>query len=180
MYEPFESTALYRLYDVNDQLLYVGISKNLKERWTQHTLTQPWWHLVVRREIEWLPKRSHALAAEETALRSELPKYNGYRQPHGVIERLRYDDTNDRRRATEQLRQDIFDGVLAPGDRLQLTHLAKRYGVSAATVSRALSALPEGSVEAVGNRMFLADPAKSRPKAKPPVVYVYRSTTSWC
>jgi predicted GIY-YIG superfamily endonuclease len=43
MPEPPERTALYRLYDATDQLLYVGISTNPEERWKTHTMLKSWW-----------------------------------------------------------------------------------------------------------------------------------------
>jgi len=69
-------TALYRLFDANDALLYVGISDALKQRFAGHAATKPWWSEVKRKTVEWHPARSSAAAAEITAIRDERPVYN--------------------------------------------------------------------------------------------------------
>lgn len=68
-----ERTALYRLYDASDRLLYIGIAKDTKKRWKDHELIQRWWHLVARHTITWLPSREQALAVEEKTVREETP-----------------------------------------------------------------------------------------------------------
>jgi predicted GIY-YIG superfamily endonuclease len=46
-------TALYRIYAVADDLLYIGISKRFGARWDQHAAAQPWWSAVCRQTVEW-------------------------------------------------------------------------------------------------------------------------------
>jgi hypothetical protein len=36
--------ALYRMYDAGGDLLYVGISRSLVERWRTHRREAAWWH----------------------------------------------------------------------------------------------------------------------------------------
>jgi predicted GIY-YIG superfamily endonuclease len=74
--QPPVPTALYRLRDQRRALLYVGITGNLEQRWRTHAADKAWWSEVATRSIEWLPTRSHALAAEAEAIRSERPRYN--------------------------------------------------------------------------------------------------------
>jgi prevent-host-death family protein len=69
-------TALYRLYDDAEQLIYVGISTQPETRWMQHATDKPWWPMVRRKEVEWHPGRSQAEQAERTAVRTEEPLYN--------------------------------------------------------------------------------------------------------
>lgn len=69
-------TALYRLYDANDQLLYVGISDNPRQRWGTHSAEQVWWPLVVRKTVEWFGNRREAAKAEAAAIRAESPAKN--------------------------------------------------------------------------------------------------------
>ena len=76
-----ERTAVYRLYDADDALLYVGISKSFGSRWEQHAYRQPWWPEVHRQTVEWHPDRECALAAEEAAICSEGPRYNVMHNP---------------------------------------------------------------------------------------------------
>lgn len=69
-------TALYRLFDGEGRLLYVGITFNPRDRWNGHSGTKSWWKDVMRREVEWYETRSEAEGAEYAAIRSELPLYN--------------------------------------------------------------------------------------------------------
>lgn len=71
-----ERTALYRLFDADDVLLYVGISKHFGRRWQEHESSQPWWHEVDHQTVHWYPTREAAAAAEVEAIKAENPKYN--------------------------------------------------------------------------------------------------------
>ena len=71
-----ERTALYRLYNSADQLLYIGISADPKVRWAQHAVDKDWWPQVLRRDVEWMPSRAQAEAAERHAIVSEKPVHN--------------------------------------------------------------------------------------------------------
>lgn len=68
--------ALYRLFDADGQLLYIGISDVPSRRFTQHAYDKPWWPEVVRKSLEWHPDRVSVENAEALAIRSEGPKYN--------------------------------------------------------------------------------------------------------
>jgi predicted GIY-YIG superfamily endonuclease len=52
-----EPTALYRLFDTDGVLLYVGITRDTEKRWRQHALKKPWWPQVAERTVEWHPTR---------------------------------------------------------------------------------------------------------------------------
>lgn len=69
-------TSLYRFFDADDQLLYVGITKRGRGRWDQHAKDKSWWHLVVRCEVEHYPDRPAAEAAEKAAIQAEHPRFN--------------------------------------------------------------------------------------------------------
>lgn len=69
-------TALYRLFDHNDQLLYVGIAFDPHVRCYHHKTHKPWWPEVARREVEWHDNRRAAEAAELAAIAAEKPRYN--------------------------------------------------------------------------------------------------------
>ncbi len=58
-----------------------------------------------------------------------------------------------------QLREDILDGKLVPGEKLLVEHLKSRYDVGAGTVREALSRLvSEAMVVAEGQRGFTVAP----------------------
>lgn len=69
-------TALYRLYDDTDALLYVGIAEDPRERWSQHAADKSWWPEVTRRDVEWIANRADAERTEREAIMSEKPRYN--------------------------------------------------------------------------------------------------------
>lgn len=70
-------TALYRFYDAEDNLLYLGISYDPDGRWEAHKYwSKTWERLAVRRALEWFDTRTEALTAETAAIRAERPKFN--------------------------------------------------------------------------------------------------------
>lgn len=69
-------TVLYRFYGARDELLYVGVTDNPGERWTDHMREKPWWAKVRRQTGEWFGSREAAEDAERKAIENELPRYN--------------------------------------------------------------------------------------------------------
>lgn len=69
-------TALYRLFDAEGTLLYIGISGNLKTRFAKHAVHKPWWPEVARKTVEWHLTRTDAAEAEDKAIKTEKPKHN--------------------------------------------------------------------------------------------------------
>lgn len=68
-------TCVYRFYDAADQLLYVGLSVNFKNRRNAHRRRE-WWPTVAREEVVWFDGREDAKAAEREALATESPLHN--------------------------------------------------------------------------------------------------------
>ena len=69
-------TALYRHYDADEALLYVGISLSPLARTGQHAQDAVWFDQVAKISIEWHQNRSEAHKAERMAIQSERPKFN--------------------------------------------------------------------------------------------------------
>lgn len=69
-------TALYRHFDADNALLYVGITEVLVARGKSHSAKSSWSNLAVRAEVEWFPSRSEAEAAEVAAIKTEHPLFN--------------------------------------------------------------------------------------------------------
>lgn len=68
-------TCLYRIYDADERLLYVGISNNLDGRMSKHR-RRDWWRDARYMEVRWFDDRTSALSAERHAIRDEDPIYN--------------------------------------------------------------------------------------------------------
>lgn len=73
---PRQKTALYRHFDASDRLLYVGISLSAVQRLAQHRTGAKWFDQIARVDVQWLPSREDALAAESEAIRTERPQHN--------------------------------------------------------------------------------------------------------
>jgi len=73
-----QKTAVYRLYDNMDNLLYVGITNNPNIRLSEHAAEKPWWSVVdqTKTQIVWYKNRPQAKAEETKAILTEHPKYN--------------------------------------------------------------------------------------------------------
>jgi hypothetical protein len=67
---------LYRCFDEDGNLLYVGISWSAPLRFQQHSRHSFWWQEVTRITLERFPSRTAAEAAEQVAIRTEAPRYN--------------------------------------------------------------------------------------------------------
>ena len=67
---------LYRCYDANDALLYVGLTSNPKQRFNSHEKGKSWWEDIVRIEVEHFDTRAACAAAERRAIKQESPLYN--------------------------------------------------------------------------------------------------------
>ena len=66
---------VYRMWDKNGVLLYIGKSNNPLNRWKQHR-KKPWFEQVARFEYEPHPDEASAYAAEREAIKTEHPLYN--------------------------------------------------------------------------------------------------------
>jgi predicted GIY-YIG superfamily endonuclease len=68
-------TALYRHFDEQGELLYVGVSLHVIRRLIEHRASE-WSQDIARIEIEYHPSRKAALKAETAAIAKERPKFN--------------------------------------------------------------------------------------------------------
>lgn len=68
--------ALYRHFDGEGRLLYVGIAVNPLVRSLQHRHGAPWWREVVEIRLTHYASRDAAMAAERQAIRTEKPRHN--------------------------------------------------------------------------------------------------------
>ena len=73
---PSKPGFLYRHYDADGALLYVGISLNAVSRLAQHRDHAHWFQLIARVDIEQHPSREAAIQAEKLAIHNENPRHN--------------------------------------------------------------------------------------------------------
>lgn len=68
---------MYRYFDANGTLLYVGIAKDPDKRYGEHVSAGARWvPYAASRTVAECPDRESALAAERAAIRDEMPVYN--------------------------------------------------------------------------------------------------------
>jgi excinuclease UvrABC nuclease subunit len=71
-------TAVYRCYDSQRKLLYVGMSMNPEFRFTYRRRQAAWWRMVdhFRTHVTWYRSRYEAQKAERAAIVAENPEWN--------------------------------------------------------------------------------------------------------
>ncbi|MFJ6348634.1 DUF6907 domain-containing protein [Streptomyces sp. NPDC092046] len=183
-------TALYRLYDADDRLLYIGITKNLEQRWTGHrhsATSSKWWPDVVRKVIEWHPSQEAADAAETAAIETEEPLHNRAKLPYGrwpdrtplspELDWKTHLEDPYSKQAARILAAEIKSGAIQPGDVMpSAKDLHNRFGLSAGTCGEVLRSMAtEGLIHqrARGGRYYCSQPGEvtpfiPEPKLKPP------------
>jgi hypothetical protein len=127
--------AVYRLYDANDALLYVGMSLSVGSRLSIHRSKAPWRGDVDREEITWYRSAADARSAEARAIAEEHPVHNvqqgrvipGLGGPDAVI-------------TEEQVDAWHLRDYLAQGFEAEFLILA--YGYSQEEIDRALGGAP--------------------------------------
>lgn len=158
-----EPTALYRLYDANGNLLYLGISWNPDARMQLHARDKHWLHLVARRTVEWHPDRASALAAEAAATAVEKPLHDSSWRKTGGGERPQWLDPEGQKKVENELAAEIEGGRHWRGKCLMTGAVAKKYNVSRTTAASAMGVLQErGLLERwhYGRFSVLKGPAK--------------------
>ena len=68
--------VLYRIYDTDDELLYIGATINPGGRFNDHARAQPWWDEAATIRLEHFDSLEALLAAEDAAIRLDGPQYN--------------------------------------------------------------------------------------------------------
>jgi len=109
------TTDLYRYFDAEGRLLYVGISFSAIARAAQHRESTGWWCDVARMHVEHLPTRSDALDAERQAIRTEQPLHNvvhnGKISAAKLERQMRCNDPAETRRVIREMEADTYTFV---------------------------------------------------------------------
>jgi hypothetical protein len=69
-------TALYRFFDADMNLLYVGITDDPWRRQRQHFRQKPWWPRAKHWTVTWHDTEPEARSAELKAIKGEAPRFN--------------------------------------------------------------------------------------------------------
>ena len=120
---------LYRHFDHNGVLLYVGISLSTVQRLGQHRDHSHWFDAIVRVEIESFETRAAALDAEREAIRAEHPLCNIAHSQGNVVAL----NTAANRRAVES-RLSLEKRVIDFRPTYAITDAAQALGIQEATV----------------------------------------------
>jgi hypothetical protein len=84
-------TSVYRYFDGNNLLVYVGITSRGIKRNREHNDVKSWWQYVVRQEVEHFDTRSEAAARERALIREYRPPYNIQHNPDHASTRAAYE-----------------------------------------------------------------------------------------
>ena len=68
--------VIYRHFDAEDNLLYVGQSLRPMVRLETHRSASDWYYDIAKVTLDWLEPGVSASEVEQAAIRSEMPKYN--------------------------------------------------------------------------------------------------------
>lgn len=135
-----ERGYVYRFFDVDGELLYVGITRDISQRFAAHRRDAEWWADIANVTVEVTAGRAEAEYAEAVAILSERPAHNRS-QPSVERARSRAESSRvDVRRlvaAVEELRTErdalYVRAVLAEATAAQMGNVAATYRDRAAT-----------------------------------------------
>lgn len=69
-------STLYRFYDAEENLLYVGVTQRGPARFKEHASNKDWWSRVATITLEHFASSEDAYIAEGHAIRAERPRHN--------------------------------------------------------------------------------------------------------
>lgn len=170
---PTGSTALYRFYAADGELLYVGITADVEVRWAAHQRDKIWWLDVARKEHVWLDSRTEAEEREKEAIRTEQPRYDrsleGRRSPTGTFTYARplRDAYQEGIVAAVEARMaaDIRSGVIPEWSILRKAGaLAESYSTSTASVDHSLRRLSSDKLLTSVWSRYVAAPSDGFPR----------------
>lgn len=86
-----DPTTVYRMFNSDGAVIYVGITNNLRARLRQHAGDKSWYGEVSRIESRAFDTRTEALEVEATLIRELTPRYNvAGNSLHAIEEHVKY------------------------------------------------------------------------------------------
>ena len=140
-------TELYRHFDAEGTLLYVGVSLSAVHRLGQHKDHSHWFKTIARVEVERFETREQALQAERRAILAENPRHNLKRPTRQ--ERAAAAEAERRTIGADESRRHLVQRIVAFNALYDVTGAAAALGYTAKTVRQLiedgrLGAVPSG------------------------------------
>lgn len=133
-------TAIYRHFDADGTLLYVGITDGLSRRGKQHAKGAAWVGDVSTSTAQWFPDRDAALLAEADAIRADRPLHNRIHAVNGrddvrefVAKVGRSNLAKAGHISNQSISRAITENQMPPSWYIVATELATRQGVDVPT-----------------------------------------------
>lgn len=89
---PLRTTSVYRYYDRDGVLLYVGITNRGQERNREHFKSKDWWRFVARQDVSHYASRGEAEEHEKNLIQRYQPPFNVTHNPFWEDLRAEYLD----------------------------------------------------------------------------------------
>lgn len=116
---------LYRHFDSDGNLLYVGISLNAVARLAQHKICSQWFSQITTITIENFPTRHELLSAEIEAIKNEKPLYNvQHRDSEVVIKERIYEAEKSRAESFKKFRN--YKSIYRPNEAAEALKISKK------------------------------------------------------
>jgi predicted GIY-YIG superfamily endonuclease len=141
-------TALYRHFDADGKLLYVGISHSPLLRLSQHRDNARWFEKIKSVQHEWFPSRQEAMEAERKAVAEENPECNIMLR-RAVLPKKESDKT------VEWSKGAIVKRIVSMNPVYTLTDAGALLSVTAGVVKKLIDAGSLGSFRQ-GNRLYVS------------------------
>jgi hypothetical protein len=171
--QDFDRTAVYRFYDRDGNLLYLGMTFDIDQRFNHHRYTQGWWLEVARKEVTWYDTRREARDIEVAATLTEKPRYDRAPLAGRTARTSYFAKSTDQRKEKEvqaarnAMLRDLNAGIYGEGDILPtLDALSDRYGLAVAGIAGGLDRISERdhAVVRVQDRKFLVTDPRNFPR----------------
>jgi GIY-YIG catalytic domain. len=85
-----DASAVYRIYNAADELIYIGMSYEPAVRARVQRREKAWGHEIDRYEVDWHPNRATSQRAEEELIKEFRPRYNVVHTPAHKVRSLEY------------------------------------------------------------------------------------------
>jgi excinuclease UvrABC nuclease subunit len=124
---------LYRHFDCNGTLLYVGISLNAINRTYAHIKTCEWTELIANISVHPYSTREDALEAEKIAIANEKPQFNIYHNGQRCVKEKKQKEKHVKIEKPEQVYSSLGAAIKFFGSKYKI---AKLLNIQASSVGR--------------------------------------------